>query len=211
MVLSGRLANVKITSTANVDSTAEAATVEAGGLTLRLDDNTKRHWDRITSTRPIAYQNSTIIPSSMYAVNTVQGVLTMTTPHTTGDTYLVDVLYKTASAVGGGREWALDIQSDLLEVSEFQSSGWKQYIKMMTGATVTINSYWEDGTISDLMELSDNIGDIVVELIPGSTGTSRYEGWAQISSDSINTPTDGVVGESVELTIDGPLYWTTST
>ncbi len=211
MALAGRLANVKITSTANAWSTGLAATLSTDGVTLQLNDETKRHWDRITSTAPKVYDDSTAATSTQFTVNTVQGIVSFTTPHTTSHTYTIDALYKTATAVAGGREWQLSLDADLLEVSSFQSSGWRNYIKMMTGGTVTINSYWDDGTITDLLQISDEVGDIIVELLPGSTGTHRYEGWTKISSDSIATPTDGVVGESIELTIDGRLYWSTST
>ena len=206
MALAGRSAAVKITSSTSVTSTGEAATLAADFKSVQIDASSARHWDPASTGYPILYLNSTAVSSTAYATNYVQGKCEFTSTQSTG-TYTVDVDYLTATAVGGGHEWALNATADMFEVTEFGSSGWKQYLPDMTGATVTIGRYWGDATFYDLLN-NDN-QKFLVELLVSSTGGWKYEGYGYITQDAINTPTDNIVGESIDFTVDGSLYFTT--
>jgi hypothetical protein len=47
--------------------------------------------------------------------------------------------------------------------------------------------------------------------VDGSTGTpsGKYESYAYVTSDQVGAAVDSIVGESVELTINGQLYYST--
>ena len=95
----------------------------------------------------------------------------------------------------------------MFEVTEFGSSGWRQYQPNLTGATATISRYWNDSTFVDLL-VADN-PQFLVELVVNSAQGWKYEGFARLQQDSINTAVDAIVSEDLSLVIDGQLYFTT--
>lgn len=205
MALAGRKANVKVTSSTALVSNGEAATLAGDGLSVQVDSSSVRHWDPGSTAYPVLYHNSTAVSSTAYDVNYVQGKFEFTSTQPVG-TYTADIDYMTATSVAGGREWNLAAGADLFDVTEFGSGGWKQFQPSMNGATVTINRFWND---SDFFDLLNTDSKFLVELIVSSTGGWKYEGYGYVAADSINTPTDGIVGESINLTVDGELYFTT--
>jgi predicted secreted protein len=110
--------------------------------------------------------------------------------------------------VAGGREWTLNVEQDAFEVTEFGSSGWKQFQPNLSGATVTISRYWND---SDMLDRLASTGDnrFVVELIVNSANGWRYEGFARVASVNPQTAVDAIVSESANFVIDGQLYFST--
>lgn len=218
MALAGKDALIKITA-------AVASTVAGGAMTANssleyeVTNNLHRHWDEDVA--PAIFENSTLTVRQ-YGVNYVQGIVTFSTVGAAVATPVTaDFSYLTASAIAGGREWQLNVNSDMFEVSEFSTSsalkGWRQFIPNINQATVTINRYWADttGGTTGAMFLDNIIADsrLVTELwVDGATSTSpsgMYEGYAYVTSDQVGAAVDSIVGESIELTIDGPLYYST--
>lgn len=205
MAFAGKDANVKITSVAATTSTGESATLSPDGYSVQIDDPAKRHWDPTSATRPVLYHNSTAVDPSLYQVNYVQGKFEFSSTQSTG-VYTSDVEYLTASKVAGGREWNLNVETDMFEVSEFGSSGWRQFQPNMTGASVTISRYWTDSSFLDLLS---NESRFVVELFPNDAGGWKYEAFARPRADQVGAAVDSIVGEAVQLQVDGKLYFST--
>jgi hypothetical protein len=137
----------------------------------------------------------------------VQGRFEFGSTQPTG-TYTADVEYLVTSQVAAGREWSLSVEADMFEVSTFGSSGWEEFQPNLNGATVSIGRYWTDGTFMDYM-VADN-PRFVVEMVPLNAGSTsaRYEGFARVQSDNPSASVDAIVGETINLVIDGQLYYT---
>lgn len=207
MPLAGRNADVRITALTPTTSTGEAASLSADGLYVQIDASTKRHWDPDSVARPVLYLNSTVVPSANYTVNAVQGRFQFGSTQSTG-TYTADVEFLATSQVASGREWALSVEADMFEVSTFGSSGWKEFQPNLNGATVSIGKYWTDGTFMDY--ITGNNSRFVVEMVPLNAGSTsaRYEGFARVQSDQPSASVDAIVGETINLVIDGQLFYT---
>lgn len=203
MPLAGRNAEVKATSLTATTSTGNAATLGGTGLFVQIDSTSRRHWD--PDGIPALYHNSTAVSSTAYSVNNVQGRFEFTSTQPTG-TYTIDANYLTASQVAGGREWGLSVEADMFEVSTFGSSGWKQFQPNLNGGTVSIGKYWVDSTFIDYMNVD---GKFIIELYPNLASGERYEGFARVVSDNPSASVDSIVGESINLVVDGKLYYTT--
>lgn len=207
MPLAGRNAALKVTSLTATTSTGNAATRSTGAGSetgfVQIDSTSRRHWD--PDSTPVLYLNSTAVSSTNYDVNYVQGKFQWNTGDPSTGTYTIDADYLTASSVAGGREWQLQVENDMFEVSEFGSSGWKQYQPNLTGATVSIGRYWNDSTFIDYMAVD---AKFIVELHVDQNG-NRYEGFARVGGDQVNTAVDAIVGESLNLAIDGQLFYST--
>jgi hypothetical protein len=215
MPIAGKDANLRIAAGVATTSTDEAATRSTGpGASTSVAG-----WVQITSTAhryiepdstPILYVealgSTTVVPSSEYNLNPVQGLFSWTSGDPSTGTYTADIEWLTATSVSGGREWALSVETDMFEVSEFGSSGWKQFQPNLNGATVQIQKYWTDESFHDLF-VTESKFIVALDLV--KTESWRYEGYVRINSDQIGTPTDGLVGETLNMVFDGPVYYST--
>jgi hypothetical protein len=212
MPLSGRKAALKATAAAGVASTNNAATrsTGVGGETgyIRINSTARRHWDNVPA--PVLYRaaggSTAVVSSTNYTVNYVQGRFQWKTGDPSTGTYTIDVDYLTASQIAGGREWQLNVEADMFEVTEFGSSGWKNFLPNLKGATVTINRYWNDPTFLDHLTLSNRF---LMELIVNAAAGWRYEGFVRVASDQIQTAVDAIISESITLNVDGQVYFST--
>jgi len=216
MPLAGRSAAVRITSQTATSSTNEAATRSTGpGASTTISGQVQ-----ITSTARrqlsptgvhtlwrIAAGSTTLVPSTDYNLNLVQGIFDWRTGDPSTGTYQADIEWLTASNVAGGQEWSLSVDQEAFEVTEFGSSGWRQYQPNLAGATASVDRYWVDSSFLDLIVADNPL--FLIELVVNSAAGWKYEGFARIQQDSINTAVDAIVTESLNLVIDGQLYFTT--
>lgn len=213
MAIAGKSANVYITATTPTTATAEAFSAVAGSsVQWQITDTSKRRWTRDpdTATRPRILIGGSTAAVPEYDVNYVQGIVTMAS--TISGVITGDVEYLTASSVAEGREWSLAVDRDLFEVSTFDSGGWREFQQNVNGASASVGRYWSTGGGGG-GEFFDRINadtDCVLEMRPDASAGDMYEAYAYISSDQIAAAVDGIVGESIEFTIDGAVYYTTS-
>lgn len=208
MPLAGRDAALKVTSLTGTSSTGVACTRSTGvgsdnGF-VQVSSTATRHLEPETS--PALYLNSTLVSSTNYNVNYVQGKFEWKTGDPAAGTYTADISYLTASSVAGGREWGLQLEQDAYEITEFGSGGWKQYQPNMAGAQISIQRYWTDSTFIDYQTVD---ALFLVELIVNSNAGWRYEAYARLNSNQPGAAVDSLVGESLNMVADGKVYFTT--
>jgi hypothetical protein len=223
MAIAGKSALIKITSaTPTTEGTVAMSEVSTGKW--QITTVSKRHFDVDESTHPNVYVNTTLQASSHLSnINYVQGIVEFTTAGgrptlpLTGDTVTADISYLTAASVAGGRDWTLDVNADMFEISQFSSStgesGWKQYQPSMNGATITINRYHQT-TGAEFFDRIVTDQKTLVELwVDGATSTGptsgKYETFAYVTSDQAGAAVDSIVGESVQLAAHGAVYYST--
>jgi len=212
--ISGKVARIRYTSATATSSTDNAATLAPGGLTLTIDADAKKAWDRDVSTALKVYDGSTLVPTSQYAdVAWPIGQVTLSSARSTGNTYTVDVESFTKNYLCGGRSWSLDVDVDMLDVTSFSCTGgtvqWRSYKPGLSQASVGITGLlstqystgpvWYDRIAADT--------DVVVELEVGTVG--QWTGYGIINRDNVTESVDGLTEEAIDLQIDGQIYWTT--
>lgn len=212
MALSGREAALRITgatATSSTDVAATRSTGTAGTGYVQITSTAQRFLDPSTthSLYRVAAGSTTLVASSDYTINHVQGKFQWKAGDPSTGTYNADIRYLTATSVAGGREWTLNVDQDMFEITEFGSSGWKQYQPNLVGATASINRFWNDSTFFDYLNTDQRF---VVDLVINSAAANRYQAFGYVESDQINTPVDGLVGETVNVRIDGAVYYTTN-
>src|SRR3990167_9509713 len=215
MAVSGNKASVKVTSASFTNSTNQAATLTTATKVLKLNTEARRHWDRDSTTYPRVYvpgSTASALAKTKYVVNYVQGSVTFTTPRAAG-TYTMDVSWATASSFANANQWTLNVDAGLIETNVFGST-WKTSIAGLRSATVSLSGFnpihggSTNPTVYDYINAET---DLIVELYPVTTAGNKYEAYAWMSGDQIQAAVDAAIGESVDLTIDGTLYFTTST
>lgn len=215
MPIAGKDANLRITSGVATTSTNEGATRSTGpGATVpgwvQITSTAHRHLD--PDSTPILYVEApvgvttSVVSDTLYNVNPINGKFEWVTGDPTTGTYTADIEWLTATQVSGGREWSLNVETDMFEVSEFGSSGWKQYQPNLNGATVQLSKYWTDESFFDLFNTESKF---IVECVVDNAQGWKYEGFVRISADQVGTPTDGLVGESINCVFDGPVVFST--
>lgn len=208
MPLTGRKANLKITSSVGVASTAEAATRSTGAGSntgkVVITDAARRHLD--PDYTPVLKLNSTAVSSTAYTLQGVTGTFQWKSGDPSTGTYTADIEYLTASSLAQAREWTLTPEIDMFDTTVFGSSGWKRFQPNLAGATATVGRFWADPSFLDVLTLE---GRFVTEFIINSSANWRYEAYCWVASDQINTSVDALVSETINLNIDGQLYFST--
>ena len=213
MALAGKDANVYITATVGTTATAEPFSAVGGSsVAWQVTASSKRHWDRTpgTAARPRMPVNASTVGVPSYDVDYVRGIVTFAS--TVSGTVTGDIEWLNVASVAEGREWSLNIDRDLFEVSTFDSGGWREFQQNVNGAQASVARYWSTGGGGggDFFDRINADTDCVLELLPSSTAGDKYEAYAYITADSIAAAVDGIVSESIDFTIDGPVYYTTS-
>ncbi len=215
--VSGKVARIRRTAAAAVNSTNEASDQSTDNFTLSINSTTKQHWDR-TSTAPaifISGSTTTDRAGDIESINYVQGQITWTTSHSTTTTITMDVDYLPTDYLAGGRNWTLNIDNALHDVTAFSSDGtdvtWRIFVPGVNEATVDIEHLIQAGTTDNIFFDALNLpsSNFLLELVVDGGG-DVYEMFCRVADFSPSVPLDGVADEGVSLMVDGVVYRTTN-
>ena len=122
-------------------------------------------------------------------------------------------LYVGAVKVAEIKNWSLDVGADMLDSTNFDSNGWKQFIAGLKEWSASAEGNYAvstDATGQKAIQDAWLAGTTLsIELRVGAT-FPKYTGSALVSSMPIEVPVDGIVGISVELQGTGALAYAAS-
>jgi len=120
----------------------------------------------------------------------------------------------TPTEVADLREWSLNIDRDLFEISTFGSSGWRDFQQNLNGASGSVSGYWNVENSSSMKTIQDNI------LNQSAAATAEFwvensSGWGYtaevfVTSISPSAAVDGIVTFAADLTITGAVTYSTA-
>lgn len=206
MAVTGVVGGISKASGVSTVFTAEAMTDSGDHMRYFITNAAKGYWDL---SAPLTVEKSTNGGTSWAAVTTgfivelCGGNLVFAVSQTTA-IFRVTGKYFTLAAVGGGFNWKLDAENDLLESTDFQSNGWKTYVEGQSSFSGSFEKFWVDGT--SLADLGNELIMIVLYIDAGASKI-RYEGYAIIGKNGVETPVDGLVKESIDFTGNGAFYY----
>lgn len=121
----------------------------------------------------------------------------------------------TPALVGDAREWTLNVEADMFEVSTFGSSGWREFQPNLNGASGTINGYWnvEGSTSMKAMQahiLSQSTDPAKISLLVDNSGANGYTGDAWITAIQPGASVDNIVPFNANFTFHGAVSYSTS-
>lgn len=213
--IAGRLAKVRVAAGTATQSTDEAATLAAGGLTLTINASTKRHWDRNASSMPKVYSSTstgTVLSSTLYTVDHAIGQINFVAAQSTTKSYVLDVDYFATSYLTQARSWGLDVETDMLDTTAFSTAAsavqWRTFKAGLSQASVQLDRFAVDSTAQTFFDRMTSTQDLVIELRPRATGL-KFEGFARVAMDGFSQEVSALGSESVRLQVDGELYATT--
>ena len=121
----------------------------------------------------------------------------------------------TPALAGDFREWNMNVEADMFEVSTFGSSGWKQFQPNLNGASGTASGYWnvENSTTMKAMQshlLSQSTDPATVELFVDSADQNGYTGSAWVTGITPSAAVDAIVPFVMNFTFDGAVTYSTT-
>jgi hypothetical protein len=219
--LSGKSAKIRTTSILGTSSTDNAATISTGGGTgnssIQIDATGRRHWDRASTAEPSLWLNSTLVPATaVSSINYVQGKFELNESRSSTGVYTIDCIFLTSSYLAGGKAWNADVTVGMYDTTTFSTTtgdaSWRTFIPGLSEASATIERLFqstagstENPLFYDRLNLQ---APLVVELI--TNDANRFEGYGFIASNGVTAGVDTLTVESVDIQIDGPLYYSTT-
>ena len=197
--ISGKIGSIYMKTDAVATVFTDEATTNTGDNTVYyITNDVKRYWDKNTA---VVVEVDAAVETDV-TIDHVGGRITFTTPLAGTEVVTVSGAYWTVSEVAGFYNWSLDITADMEDSTTFVNNGWREFTPTLKGFTVSAEAYWQNGDFLDRLA-----EEVVVSLYTNEASDLRYEGYARITSTSIETATDGLVQESVEYTGNGELYY----
>lgn len=118
-----------------------------------------------------------------------------------------------AKNVADLREWSLNIDRDLFEISTFGSSGWRDFQQNLNGAQGSVSGYWNVEGSTTMAALQDNI------LSQSAAATAEfhvdgdqngYSAEVFVTAISPSAAVDGIVEFNADMTITGAVTYSTT-
>lgn len=197
--ISGKVGSIYMKTDAVATTfTNEACTNTGDNTTYYITNDAKRYWDKDTA---VVVKVDSVINANV-TIDHVGGRITFATPLTGLQVVTVSGKYWTVSEMAGFYNWSLDVSADMEDSTTFQSNGWREFTPTLNGFNISAEAYWSDGTFTNRLT-----EEVVVSLYVNESSDLRYEGYAYITNNSIETPVEGLVSETVEFTGNGELYY----
>jgi len=121
----------------------------------------------------------------------------------------------TPALVADLREWSLNVEADMFEISTFGSSGWKQFQPNLNGAGGSISGYWNVEGSTTMKAIQSHILDqttapATLDLLVSNTEANGYTGSAWVTGIQPQAAVDGIVAFSANITYDGAVAYSTT-
>lgn len=121
----------------------------------------------------------------------------------------------TPALVGDLREWSLNVEADMFEVSTFGSSGWKEFQPNLNGASGSVSGYWnvENSTTMKAMQahlLSQSTDPAHLDLLVDDSGANGYTFDAWVTSLQPGASVDAIVPFTANITAQGSVAYSTT-
>ena len=201
MAIAGKVGAVFLqTEDAAVSFTKKTTASNPQRTRYTVIDEACRYFDKTANIT--VYINDVAVPSGWW-VEYLGGVICFITPLDPEDEVTVSGKRIKVEQAGGFFNWSAELSSDTADITTFESDGWKENLPTIKGFSASAECYWADE------KLSQRLGQEVILALYVDTSPSkkRYEGYAIISSDSIEVAVDDVINESIEFEGTDKLFY----
>lgn len=199
MAIAGKVGAVYMQTTDSaIAFNAEPMTNSGDNTRYYITDRDKAYWYKNATTT--VYVDG--VEETAVTIEYAGGYIEFDSALTGTETVTVTGGYLTVSQVAGFFSWSADVNSDMQESTTFGDS-WKEFMPTLKDFTASAEKYWITNNISD--RLGEEV--VLVLYVDSGTNKNRYEGFALISSDSIEDSVDALINESIEFQGTGNLYY----
>jgi len=184
--------------------TNEACTDSGDQTTYEITASAKRYWDDATTVVVEVDDGGgfDVIPSSDYTIEHVGGRIIFAVALQPSDDVRVDGAYLPVTTVAGGTEWSADIETNVVDDSEFGDE-WENPAVLQGKSGGSLKLKWADEAWFTRL---DEGTKIVLILKISETSGLRFETFARITKDSITQSLTDLIREEVSWTGSGRIY-----
>ncbi len=144
----------------------------------------------------IVYMDASPLPKGDYTVSVKGRITFVAAPGAGGNAITADYDYYSVTQVAGFFNWSLNSNADVLDTTDFDSGGEREYIASLTGFDVSAAKHW----ISEAFITAYYPGQkFIIKCYTDTGASTRYEGWAIITGVSTNCAVDALIDEAVTL------------
>jgi len=160
-----------------------------------------RYWDKDVT--PTVKKNGTTVTTG-YSIESPGGVVVFEAANLVSDTITVSGSYVTVEQISGFYSWNLKVDGTTIDVTDFESDEWGEFINGTKSWTVDAEKFWI--TSDDFTERFSEELIIVLYCDFGTTKT-RFEGYAVISSDEIDTAVSDAIKGKISFSGSQGVYY----
>jgi len=113
-------------------------------------------------------------------------------------------------AIGNAHVWGLTLAGDTVEITDFSSVGWKEFLGTLKSWSITGEAYWDEADTPQGALRGAMAGAGKIELLTGD-GTKAYFGSVIVTSWDVGAAVDSVITASFGAQGTGALDYDTPT
>lgn len=201
MAKPGKHARVMIMSTTSTPFTDEATTPDATFTIYTIDDRTMRYWDRDTPV--VVERNGTPVPANEYRVQYAGGRIHFYEPQEEEDEITVSGAFVSVVVAAECREFTMSIGREMVDVTVFESDGWRDRLSGIGGVTGTISGFYNINNLFTERLLQQK--PLVLEFWTSKDDPEFFAVYAVLESQELSAAVEGAVETSVGWQSDGEL------
>jgi hypothetical protein len=202
MPTAGKVAAIYAGTGAAVAMTDEATTADATKKRYTVTAEAKRY---IPLDAAVTVKVNGSAVTTGYTVERAGGVIVFATALTT-EAVTVTSTYVAVAAVGGMYAWKGSFEAPTQEDSDFACGGYESHASLgVVSGKVSCSRYFQN-TGADLAAIVGNTF-LLKCFIDTGTSKTRYEGWAVLTSDSIDADPAKLIDESLDAVFTGGFYY----
>lgn len=179
--------------------TNEPTTNDVARKRYQITDITLRYWP---PDEDIVVKRDGAVVTTGFHLERAGGVVVFNEAQDVDDTITVSGKAVVVEPCGGFFNWSIDMEAETVDITTFESEGWKEFAQTINNWSGSAEAFWGDDNFAA------KVGSIMVVKLFVDSGASQrcFEGFAVITGDSVEVPHDDVVNESIDFQGTGPLY-----
>jgi len=121
----------------------------------------------------------------------------------------------TPALVADLREWTLNVEAEMFEVSTFGSSAWRRFQPNLTGAQGTLSGYWNVMGSTTMRAIQQQVLGLSTDasnlrLLVDNASANGYSGEAWVTGVQPGASVDAIVPFAANFTFNGPVAYSTT-
>jgi hypothetical protein len=201
MALPGKYARIRIMSETSTAFSTESTTADASLRIYTIDDRDLKYWDREVAVQ--VFRNALLVPTSEYRVQHAGGRIHFWEPQDPGDAITVSGAYVTVVIAAECNEYTLTNESEVIDVTVFESDGWRERLAGILGASGTVSGFWVVNNLFTPRLLAQK--PLILELQANKNDPEVYAMYVVIESQELAPAVEGAVETSVSWQSDGDI------
>lgn len=194
MATSGKVGRVLVQAKENPIAFVDEPTIANATFTrYTIADSDKCYWNK--DAEFVVKKNGEVVMSG-YHLEYPGGVIVFDSPLSETDEVTISGECVKVEQLAGFFEWSLNVGTKTLDATCFESGEWEEFELGTKNFTASAQKFWVSKA-----DFSQRIGEEVIVVLYTDFGTAktRFEGYATIETDAVNSPVNELINDSINF------------